>query len=451
MILKEMIAVAVALAASVVFCGDAQKYRVESGGIMLDSPFVLEIGSTEYSASFGKYIRTSAYANYDPTTGLTATNFQYYATAHLSKPYFGCNGLSLMFKGQDKYLERCFFSSDRMDSASVNKMSYEECREKIGRIVTDIQKRLGFVMCCSNDETEDVAKQKVDQLLMKYRKTNQKCHGLAVSFLIFHGVRVGKFGLIAYDVNGMVSDKGNCSVHVSYSLSSEPPSYKPGDRIPVITNMTYSSYCGMLMTENQRKKAHEEADKLRKTFTRLFGVDFASSSATNGLPCVVRQTNGQDKAVEEWTVMSKPFEGMTEARLYRTERLHSIPYVSFSLRRAYPGDISEDELKEQAKRVLGRLESEYGASIQKACVMDESRLLAERTGEGVPVFGDTRALLGLDKKVYFKGRVGDLLVEICYAEPRYAKRGERFEIICKGAALVNIVQSAIITLHDQRK
>jgi len=451
MILKEMIAVAVALAASVVFCGDAQKYRVESGGIMLDSPFVLEIGSTEYSASFGKYIRTSAYANYDPTTGLTATNFQYYAIAHLSKPYFGCNGLSLMFKGQDKYLERCSFSSDRMDSASVNKMSYEECREKIGRIVTDIQKRLGFVMCCSKDETEDVAKQKVDQLLMEYRKTNQKCHGLAVSFLIFHGVRVGKFGLIAYDVIGMVSDKGNCSVHVSYSLSSEPPSYKPGDRIPVITNMTYSSYGGMLMTENQRKKAHEEADKLRKTFTRLFGVDFASSSATNGLPCVVRQTNGQDKAVEEWTVMSKPFEGMTESRLYRTERLHSIPYVSFSLRRAYPGDISEDELKEQAKRVLGRLESEYGASIQKACTMDESRLLAERTGEGVPVFGDTRALLCLDKKVYFKGRVGDLLVEICYAEPRYAKRGERFEIICKGAALVNIVQSSIITLHDQRK
>jgi hypothetical protein len=306
-------------------------------------------------------------------------------------------------------------------------------------------------MCCSNDETEDVAKQKVDQLLMKYRKTNQKCHGLAVSFLTFHGVRVGKFGLIAYDVNGMVSDKGNCSVDVSYSLSSEPPSYKPGDRIPVITNMTYSSYGGMLMTENQRKKAHEEADKLRKTFTRLFGVDFASSSATNGLPCVVRQTNGQDKAVEEWTVMSKPFEGMTESRLYRAERLHSIPYVSFSLRRAYPGDISEDELKEQAKRVLGRLESEYGASIQKACTMDDSRLLAERTGEGVPVFGDTRALLGLDKKVYFKGRVGDLLVEICYAEPRYAKRGERFEIMCKGAALVNIVQSSIITLHDQRK
>ena len=306
-------------------------------------------------------------------------------------------------------------------------------------------------MCCFQDETEDAAKQEVDRHLKKYREANQKCHGVAVSFLCFHGARVGKFGLISYDVNGMVNDKGDCSVHVSCSLSSEPASYKPGDRIPVITNMTYSSYGGMLMTENQRKKAHEEADKLRKTFTRLFGVDFASSSATNGLPCVVRQTNGQDKAVEEWTVMSKPFEGMTESRLYRAEGLHSIPYVSFSLRRAYPGDISEDELKEQAKRVLGRLESEYGASIQKACTMDESRLLAERTGEGVPVFGDTRALLGLDKKVYFKGRVGDLLVEICYAEPRYAKRGERFEIICKGAALVNIVQSSIITLHDQRK
>ena len=448
---KEMIAVAVALVASVVFCEGAQKYRVESGGIVLDSPFALEIGSTEYSAAFGKWIRTSAYANYDPMARTTTTNFQYYATAHLSKPYFGFNGLSLMFKGREKYLERCSFSSYGPGRVPADKMSYEECREKTGRIVADIQKRLGIVMRCFQDETEDAAKQEVDRHLKKYREANQKCHGVAVSFLCFHGARVGKFGLISYDVNGMVNDKGDCSVHVSCSLSSEPASYKSGDRIPVITNMTYSSYGGMLMTENQRKKAHEEADKLRKTFTRLFGVDFASSSATNGLPCVVRQTNGQDKAVEEWTVMSKPFEGMTESRLYRAEGLHSIPYVSFSLRRAYPGDISEDELKEQAKRVLGRLESEYGASIQKACTMDESRLLAERTGEGVPVFGDTRALLGLDKKVYFKGRVGDLLVEICYAEPRYAKRGERFEIICKGAALVNIVQSSIITLHDQRK
>ena len=451
MILKEMIAVAVVLVASVVFCEGAQKYRVESGGIVLDSPFALEIGSTEYSAAFGNWIRTSAYANYDPMARTTTTNFQYYATAHLSKPYFGFNGLSLMFKGREKHLERCSFSSYGPGRVPADKMSYEECREKTGRIVADIQKRLGIVMCCFQDETEDAAKQEVDRHLKKYREANQKCHGLAVSFLCFHGARVGKFGLISYDVNGMVNDKGDCRVHVSCSLSSEPASYKPGDRIPVITNMTYSSYGGMLMTENQRKKAHEEADKLRKTFTRLFGVDFASSSATNGLPCVVRQTNGQDKAVEEWTVMSKPFEGMTESRLYRAEGLHSIPYVSFSLRRAYPGDISEDELKEQAKRVLGRLESEYGASIQKACTMDESRLLAERTGEGVPVFGDTRALLGLDKKVYFKGRVGDLLVEICYAEPRYAKRGERFEIICKGAALVNIVQSSIITLHDQRK
>lgn len=451
MILKEMIAVAVVLVASVVFCEGAQKYRVESGGIVLDSPFALEIGSTEYSAAFGNWIRTSAYANYDPMARTTTTNFQYYATAHLSKPYFGFNGLSLMFKGREKHLERCSFSSYGQGRVPADKMSYEECREKTGRIVADIQKRLGIVMCCFQDETEDAAKQEVDRHLKKYREANQKCHGVAVSFLCFHGARVGKFGLISYDVNGMVNDKGDCSVHVSCSLSSEPASYKPGDRIPVITNMTYSSYGGMLMTENQRKKAHEEADKLRKTFTRLFGVDFASSSATNGLPCVVRQTNGQDKAVEEWTVMSKPFEGMTESRLYRAEGLHSIPYVSFSLRRAYPGDISEDELKEQAKRVLGRLESEYGASIQKACTMDESRLLAERTGEGVPVFGDTRALLGLDKKVYFKGRVGDLLVEICYAEPRYAKRGERFEIICKGAALVNIVQSSIITLHDQRK
>ena len=448
---KEMIAVAVALVASVVFCEGAQKYRVESGGIVLDSPFALEIGSTEYSAAFGKWIRTSAYANYDPMARTTTTNFQYYATAHLSKPYFGFNGLSLMFKGREKHLERCSFSSYGPGRVPADKMSYEECREKVGRIVADIQKRLGIIMCCAQDETEDAAKQEVDRHLKKYREANQKCHGLAVSFLGFHGARVGKFGLISYDVNGMVNDKGDCSVCVSCSLSSEPASYKSGDRIPVITNGVHSSCRDMLMTKDQQKKAHEEAGKLRGTVMRLFGVDFNNPSAANGLPGVVRQPNVPAKAMEEWTAMAKPFEGMIESRLYKSVLSRSIPYVNFSIRRPYHGDVSEAELKELARRVHSRLESEYGESIPKAHTMDESRLFAGRTEEGVPVFGDTRALLCLDKKVYFKGRVGDLSVEICYAEPRYAKRGERFEIICKGAVLVNIVQSSISVLRNQKK
>ena len=46
---------------------------------------------------------------------------------------------------------------------------------------------------------------------------------------------------------------------------------------------------------------------------------------------------------------------------------------------------------------------------------------------------------------YFIGKVGDLSVEISYAVPRYVKKGGRFEISCKGAVVVNIIQSWIIT------
>ena len=67
--------------------------------------------------------------------------------------------------------------------------------------------------------------------------------------------------------------------------------------------------------------------------------------------------------------------------------------------------------------------------------------LAKILGEGVPTFGDTRAKLGYDTTQHFSGKVGDLAIEICYAAPRYAKKGEKFEITCKGAVVVYIIQS----------
>ena len=40
---------------------------------------------------------------------------------------------------------------------------------------------------------------------------------------------------------------------------------------------------------------------------------------------------------------------------------------------------------------------------------------------------------------------GDLSIDISYATPRYAKKGNAFEIVRKGAIVVNIVQSPLIT------
>ena len=110
-----------------------------------------------------------------------------------------------------------------------------------------------------------------------------------------------------------------------------------------------------------------------------------------------------------------------------------------------------EEMKEQAKRFLVRLEREYGEKIPEADTKDGVEMLTKRFGEGVPTFGDTKALLGLDKKTYFMGKVGDLAVEIAYCEPRYAKRGGTYEIVCRGAVVVNIVQSPVITTGKQKK
>jgi flavorubredoxin len=49
------------------------------------------------------------------------------------------------------------------------------------------------------------------------------------------------------------------------------------------------------------------------------------------------------------------------------------------------------------------------------------------------------------------GKVGDLSVGIIYAVPRYAKKGNRFVITCKGAVVVNIIQSPTLGLAGRRR
>ena len=73
---------------------EAGGLRIEHGRAVLDSPFALEIGSTEYAKVLGERVRTSAHANYDPQTKKTTTNFYHQAEVDLSKPYFGFTRLS---------------------------------------------------------------------------------------------------------------------------------------------------------------------------------------------------------------------------------------------------------------------------------------------------------------------------------------------------------------------
>ena len=435
-------------------CVSAPPYRIENQRIVLDSPFALQIGSTEYAKAFGDLIQTSARANYDPQTKKTTTNFYHHAEAWLATPYFGCERVWLNFKGEEKTLNSCNLSRGSFYGSS-KRMSFDECRATIGKIVADMESRFGMTtMECTTDLSENDAKARVKEMGEEFKQKGEKCGGYATSFVHYSWQTKNAHGLVDYNVFGMMDEKGECSINVDCSTPPEflRRSYQPGDKIPVYTKEMCSASSAKLVPTAEQKKAHEEAKKLRETITRLFGVDLDQPSETNDLwSSAVWSTNVPTSVQREWTPLEKPFEGMTERKVTQSIRFLAIPFGTFALRHPYDGDVSEDELKALAKRFLDRLEKEYGSKIPAADTKDGIALLAKRFGEGVPTFGDTKALLGLDKKTHFTGKVGDLAIEIGYAEPRYEKRGGKYKIVCKGAVVVNIVQSPVITTGKEKK
>ncbi len=434
-------------------CVCAPKYRVERGSIIVDSPFDLEIGSTEYAQSFGDLIQTSVHANYDPRTKTTTTNWYHHAEARLATPYFGCERMFLSFKGEEKALESCSLSFGGRLFGSDKKMTYAECRETVGKIVADMEKRLGIAMQYTSEDTEDEAKESVRRVAERHTKSNEKYSSFASSFVCFWGERQGDEARVDYSVCGMMSDKGDCSINISYSKHREIsfPSYKPGDKIPVYTNEMYTTTSSGLVPTQEQKAAHEAARRLRETINRLFGIDLDSPTQTNVFSSAMWQTNVLATIKREWTPLAVPFEGLTERKGNQTIRLLGMPFGTFALRRPFDGDVTDEELAAQAQRILARLEAEYGAKIPVADTAEGLSALTKMYGEGVPTFGDTKALLGLDKTQWFAGKVGDLSIDISYAIPRYAKKGNAFEIVRKGAIVVNIVQSPLITPGKTKK
>ena len=92
-------------------CVSAPKYVIEDGRIVVDSPFDLEIGSTEYAKALGNKVHTSVYADYDLKTKTMTTNWCHSAEAKLITPYFGSDTLWLSFNGEEKELDHCSFSA----------------------------------------------------------------------------------------------------------------------------------------------------------------------------------------------------------------------------------------------------------------------------------------------------------------------------------------------------
>lgn len=402
-----------ALSAAGLAC--AGEVVVSNGVLWADSPLDFEIGSTKYAEMLGKRMNSSSYATYDPQTKVTTTNLSWGAYARLKRPFYGNKELYLIFKGEDKRLDN--FNLFQCTLGKGKDATVADCRRALGEIASDIERRRGVKMV----ETSGYSDEELKEALEKDDKAKDISHGFSVMI----GMCETNDVVVNYWLAGYSGNKSGC--YVSFRAYASDPD---------------DNGLGGVVTKEERKKAHEEASGMRETLKRVFGVDFDAE------PEVGRRKHDPAK---EWTALDAPFFGMTEKKQSSSSVLFGIPMATLSFRRAYDGDVEAEELESVAKGFLAMLEKEYGAAIPVADTEEGLKAMVSMYGDGVPAYGDTRASLQLDRTQVFVGKVGDIAFEIAYALPQYLRKGDAFEVSVRGAVVVNIVQSPIMSAAKAKK
>ena len=433
--MKNSMLLVCAVSLGMSLCAGVSASTAEDSAFTVDSPFDLTLGSTNYAVRLGKEVRSNTSASYDPETKVTTTNWSAYGPVRLSTPYHGVKSVSLDFKGEDRRLDSYRFSVGDKKHGSGGTLTVEECRKIMDEIARDISKRFGVKMEVGKYDGGELSDEEIDKRIEEMVKGDSIKHRtISVSFRHINGFGEREGVGVGYSVAGMVDRKRRCGVHVSVYTSFVPRAKEP-------VSVAASSIAGLVSQEEQMK-AHDEARRLRKALGDLFGIDFDATEE--------KDEQKGDSSVwppkNEWKPMKRSVAGLVECKPNSgTTSFFQVPIVNFVARRAYPGDVEESELERQAKEVLDCLEAAYGERIPVADTAEGRAQLSEVLGEGVPTFGDSRALLGLDKVQTFVGKLGDLAIDIAYALPRYERRGEDYRLVRRGAVVLTILQSPIIT------
>lgn len=415
-------------------CAGVSASAAEESDFTVDSPFDLTLGSTNYAVRLGKSVRSNTSASYDPETKVTTTNWSAYGFVSLSTPYHGVKSVSLDFKGEERRLDLYSFSIGGKKRGIGGTLSVEECRNVMKEIADDISKRFGVKMEASKHDGGELSDKEIDERIEQMTK-GKRHQTVSTSFSHINGFGEREGVGVGYSVSGMVDRKRMCSVHVNVYTSFIPRAKEP-------VSVASSSIAGLVSQEEQ-VKAHAEAKRLREALGKLFGIDFDATEDKKGQ----KGDSPEWPPKNEWKPMEHPVAGLVECKPNSgTTSFFRVPIVNFVARRAYPGDVEETELQRLAKDVLGCLETAYGERIPVADTAEGRAQLAEVLGAGVPTFGDSRALLGLDKVQTFVGKLGDLAIDIAYALPRYERRGEEYRLVRRGAVVLTILQSPMITL-----
>ena len=415
-------------------CAGVSASAADEPAFTVDSPFDLTLGSTNYAVRLGKSVRSNSSAVYDPETKVTTTNWSAYGFVSLSTPYHGVKSVHLGFRGEERRLDSYGFNIGENKHASGGTLSVEECRKIMKEIADDISKRFGVKMEASKYDGE-LSDEEIDKRIEQMTKGDSGKHRtVSASFSHVDGFGEREGVRVGYSVSGMVDRKRRCSVHVNVYTSFIPRAKEP-------VSVASSSIAGLVSQEEQ-VKAHAEAKRLREALGKLFGIDFDATEDKKEQ----KSDSSEWPPKNEWTPMEHPVAGLIECKPNSgTTSFFQVPIVNFVARRAYPGDVEEAELQRLAKDVLGCLETAYGERIPAADTAEGRAQLAEVLGAGVPTFGDSRALLGLDKVQTFVGKLGDLAIDIAYALPRYERRGKDYRLVRRGAVVLTILQSPMIT------
>ena len=423
-----------AVSLGISLCAGVSASAAEESDFTVDSPFDLTLGSTNYAVRLGKSVRSNTSASYDPETKVTTTNWSAYGSVRLSTPYHGVKSVSLNFKGEERRLDSYSFSIGGKKYSSGGTLTVDECRKVMKEIADDISKLFGVKMEASKYGGE-LSNEEIDKRIEQMTNGDSKSHQtVSTSFSHINGFGEREGVGVGYSVSGMVDRKRMCSVHVHVYTSFVPRAKEP-------VSVASSSIAGLVSQEEQ-VKAHAEAKRLREALGKLFGIDFDATEDKKEQ----KGDSSEWPPKNEWKPMEHPVAGLVECKPNSgTTSFFRVPIVNFIARRAYPGDVEESELQRQAKEVLDSLEAAYGGKIPVADTAEGRAQLAEVLGDGVPTFGDSRALFGLDKVQTFVGKLGDLAIDVAYALPRYERRGEEYRLVRRGAVVLTILQSPMIT------
>ena len=157
----------------------------ENGELVVDSPFDLRIGSSEAAKLLGAKLDSSTYGG---------TNRHYFAIARLSKPYFGCQTLSLNFYGEEKALGHIRLSN--------LKLPLDDCRKNVLDIAADISQRFGVKMEPATDETPEEALKRHE----RWRSSTDNSR-YRISFIDCHTRMDNGQKTVSYEVEGMVDSQ----------------------------------------------------------------------------------------------------------------------------------------------------------------------------------------------------------------------------------------------------